>query len=100
MTVFEKLKNRMSDLHDDISFLKREDVSLRFKVLNLLSGDRLRSFLVFPFVNIHDAQRTYNLLPELKATGELEQGEYEWLLDKIMWNVNRAEKDLRDCLQL
>lgn len=74
MTIKEKLQNKLSDLHDDVDFLKRKDVSWRFKILNFLSGDILRNYLAFTcidmdalierYTDIAECQEKYGIAPE------------------------------------
>ena len=93
-----RIMNWFGARQDDINFLLRKDVSVRFKILNILSGDRLRSFLVFPALELADARRTYDDLPEIKAIfeGENLEDHYEHLIYRIMWFVDRAYDDLHD----
>ena len=57
LTFKQKLANKFSDFKDDIHFLRRKDVSLRFKILNILSGDLLRNNLAFLGLRLHNIQQ-------------------------------------------
>lgn len=87
---------------DDIDFLRRDDVSTRFKILNLLSGDRLRRVIAFPSLSIRNAIREYNDLPENEELydvlydGETPADVYKSYLTSIMWYVNDAKSSLND----
>ena len=48
-----------SNLSDYIDFWKRKDVSLKFKILNMLSGDTLRSGIAFPAMSARQLKSSY-----------------------------------------
>ena len=102
MTFKQKLCNRISDFRDDIDFLLRKDVSARFKLLNVISGDRLRPMVAFVACRTSDAKKVFDSIPEYKKLqaeffgGELSAEDYDAIIDRIMWYVERADKDIRD----
>ena len=49
----------VDSLKCDIGFLKRKDVSWRFKILNILSGDRLRFACALSYMRSHEVQNKY-----------------------------------------
>lgn len=100
MTILEKLQNKFSDLHDDISFLKRKDVSWRFKILNVLSGDRLRLAIAIPCMKLDNLIDHHNDIYEFKEkynTDPNDLVEYYKGLDREM---DRLKKDFWDIWQL
>lgn len=50
------MANWLSNLQDDLDFLLRKEVSLRFKILNILSGDKLRNNLAVAMMALHDVK--------------------------------------------
>lgn len=106
MTFKQKLCNRVSDLRDDIDFLRRKDVSVRFKVLNIISGDRLRPMVAFAACRTADAKKVFDSIPDYKKMqreffgGDLSAEDYEAIIARIMWYVERADKDIRDFWQM
>ena len=98
ISVKDKVEVWFFDRECDIDFLRRKDVSLRFKILNLLSGDKLRPLMAFPTIHISDAIRAYNKVPEYAALydGELIAEDYEYIIHRIMWEVTKAKECLDD----
>ena len=100
---FLKFKNKIacwvSDRKDDIDFLRRDDVSTLFKVLNLISGDRLRVNLCFANLAVRDIKDQYDQIAELKAifADDLTIEEYDsWVQNVIGWYIDRAMRDCED----
>lgn len=97
MTLKDKLMSKLSDIRDDIDFLRRDDVSTLFKVLNIISGDRLRNYVAFAAFGVYQVQMYFEHLEDLKsAYGELSADDYEAWADVLLWYVNRASKHLDD----
>ena len=102
MTFKQRLCNRISDFRDDVDFLRRKDVSARFKVLNLISGDRLRPMVAFAACWTEYAKNVFDNMTEYKRVqkeffgGELSAEDYEAIIARMMWYVERADKDIRD----
>ena len=100
------LKNKVvcwvSDRIDDIHFLSRKDVSVRFKLLNVLSGDRLRRNMAFPLINLKSAKDLYDEIPEYKSMfdGDDLIPHYEYIMDCMAWYIERANNDLSDIWQI
>ena len=102
MTVFEKLSNRINNMRFDLEFLRRKDVSLRFKILNILSGDRLRPAVAFVAARISDVIRNYNYIAEYKALndGVLDEAGAEYIIDMMHFYAEHAAKDVSDIWDL
>lgn len=98
LTAKQKFMNKVSDIRDDIDILLRRDLSLRFRILNLLSGDRIRTDLAVASWQIRDAISVYNTIPEHKALcdGEMSAEDYEHIIDRMMWYIKRADKNIKD----
>lgn len=60
-----KIPNILSDLLDDIHWWKRNDVSFRFKLMNLVSGDRLRLEMASINHALNQVDETYQLIADL-----------------------------------
>lgn len=69
----------------------RKDVSLRFKFLNLLSGDRLRIACAIHALNVKEA-RSYMVL----ASEQNDKDRSEYYKDAAMCYANRAADTLED----
>lgn len=96
MGIRDRLLNIVSDINDDIHFLKRRDVSLRFKVLNLISGDLLRNYLAVASLNIQQAMQSWERISEDGIHPE----EFGYYLNDIGWRLNKASKDVEDIWEL
>lgn len=94
-TFLEKVRNKLSDLGDDISFLKRKDVSWRFKILNLISGDRLRLEMAINCMNadqvIEGVKDIYEFIEKYPDTSKETIVNY---LKGNDWNLKQLKKDL------
>lgn len=94
-TFLEKVRNKLSDLGDDISFLKRKDVSWRFKILNLISGDRLRFEMAINCMNADQAIKGlkdfYELIEKYPDTSKEVVNYFKAAND---WNLKQLKKDL------
>ena len=96
-TFLEKVRNKLSDLGDDISFLKRKDVSWRFKILNLISGDRLRFDLAISCMDIHQSTEWLdNFYEFVEQYPDTSKEEIISFLKACEWRVRRVNKDLLD----
>lgn len=103
MNIRAKIANWFSDRRDDLDFLRRRDISLRFKILNILSGDRLRAYLAFAGCAIHDVKRYYDQIAELKSDfGEdLTLADYDgWVRNVIGWHIDKAVRHHDDIWQI
>lgn len=100
MTIPEKLQNKFSDLHDDISFLKRKDVSWRFKILNVLSGDRLRLAIAIPCMNLDSLIDHYNDIYEFKEKYNADPNDVVEYCKGLDHEMGRLKKDLWDIWQI
>lgn len=69
----------------------RKDVSLRFKFLNLLSGDRLRIACAIHALDVKRA-RSYTKL----ASEQNDKDRSEYYKDSAMYYANKAEGTLED----
>lgn len=91
-----------SNLPDYIYFWKRKDVSLKFKILNMLSGDTLRPGIAFPAMSarqlksicedIFDPKYEINWDNPTKEDIELIIFHYK----KLRWEINHIHDDLLD----
>lgn len=103
MTRKEKIMDWAFDHCEWLHFLLRDDVSLRFKVLNLLSGDRLRLCVAFTNVRMHDVKHYYDMIAELKAAfnDDLTLEEYDdWIQNHLGWHIDRAARECQDLWQI
>lgn len=100
MTIPEKLQNKFSDLHDDISFLKRKDVSWRFKILNVLSGDRLRLAIAIPCMNLDSLIDHHNDIYEFKEKYNADPNDVVEYFKGLDHEMGRLKKDLWDIWQI
>ena len=86
-----------------LHFLLRDDVSARFKILNLLSGGRLRNFTCFACLTVHDVKRYYDMIAELKAEfgDDLTLDEYDgFVTSHLGWQIDRAVRNCDDLWQV
>ena len=100
MTVHEKLQNKLSDLHDDISFFKRKDVSWRFKILNVLSGDRLRLAIAIPCMQLDSLIEQHNDIYEFKEKHNADPNDVVEYYKSLDQRMDRLKKDLWDIWQI
>lgn len=101
-----KIVNFFSNLKDDFDFWKRKDVSLRFKILNMLSGDRLRIGVAFPAMCIRGLQTDYAELfsdkynidwdNPSKTDLQIIAGHYR----NMEWRINDISNDLNDLFEI
>lgn len=81
----------------------RDDVSMSFKLLNLLSGDRLRNFTSFACMTVHDVKRYYDMIAELKAEygDDLTLEKYDrFITRELGWHIDRAVRNCDDLWQV
>lgn len=95
-----KIKAFFEDLHDDFDFWKRKDVSLKFKILNMLSGDLLRNFTGFAALNAKELQREWNdIFYYVKDWDNPSEEEVKLIMahyKNLEWRLDRAYKDVDD----
>lgn len=97
MTLKDKLMSKLSDIRDDIDFLRRDDVSTLFKVLNIISGDRLRNYVAFAAFSMHQVKTYFDNLEEWKSSQEQVSADvYQKWADMVSWHVDRAYKNVDD----
>ncbi|MBP5597128.1 MAG: hypothetical protein J6Y02_17230 [Pseudobutyrivibrio sp.] len=98
MTILERLQNKLSD---DISFLKRKDVSWRFKILNLISGDRLRLEMAINCMNADQSiewlDEFYKFIEKYPDTSKEDLVSYMKACD---WRIRGMKKDLWDIWEI
>ena len=98
MTILKKLQNKLSD---DISFLKRKDVSWRFKILNLISGDRLRLDLAITCMQFDERIKWKNGLYEfMEKNPDISKEELISYIKACDWRMDRIRKDLWDIWEI
>lgn len=95
MTVYQKISNFFSDRADDIRILFDKDLSLRFRLLNLLSWDNLRPNVAILGLRISDARKTCCKMQYAKT-----EDERDFYLSQLRWLLDRAETDIRDIWKL
>lgn len=101
MTILEKVKNKINDLYDDISFLKRKDVSWRFKILNLISGDRLRHDLAITCMQFDQRIEWKNGLCEfIEKHPDISKEDLISYIKACDWRMDRIRKDLWDIWEI
>ena len=100
MTILEKLQNKLSDLYYDISFLKRKDVSWRFKILNVLSGDRLRLAIAIPCMQLDSLIEQHNDIYEFKEKYSADPNDVVEYYKGLDWKMGSLKKDLLDIWQI
>ena len=100
MTIKEKLQNKLSDLHDDLDFLKRKDISWRFKILNFLSGDILRNYLAVTCAEMDDLIRRHKDIAEYQEKYGIAPEETVEYYKDLDYKMERVKKDLWDIWQI
>ena len=81
-------------MKDYINWWKRKDVSLKFKILNMLSGDKLRNYLAFSSLNLKEALGLSASLPA--KFEDLTDRLYYVTSKEILYHINRAIDDYED----
>ena len=98
----DKIEELFGDISDYLHWWKRKDVSLRFKILNLLSGDRLRLEIAFPAMDAKDLKDEWNWIfdPRLEINWENpSEDDIKMILSSykhLEWRIDRIRKDLLD----
>ena len=100
MTIKEKLQNKLSDLHDDLDFLKRKDISWRFKILNFLSGDILRNYLAITCIGMDTLMQHYADIVEYQEKYGIAPEEIVQYYKNLDIYINHVKKDLLDIWQI
>ena len=95
MTVYQKISNFFSDRADDIRILFDKGLSMRFRLLNLLSLDNLRPNIAFLALRISDARKVCCKMQYAKT-----EDERDFWLSRLRWVLDRAETDIRDIWKL
>lgn len=98
MTFKENLANKLSDLKDDLHFLKRKDVSWRFKILNLLSGDRLRFNLMCLSLDLNRTSEHLNTVD--RNISIIDEPIAENGIKVLQKDLKRLDSDINDIWKL
>lgn len=81
-------------MKDYINWWKRKDVSLKFKILNMLSGDKLRKYLAFSSLNLKEALGFSASLPA--KFEDFTERFYYVASNEILYHINMAIDDYED----
>lgn len=102
LTLKNKIARWVSDRKDDIDFLRSDNVSTLFKILNILSGDRLRSWLIFAYATVVDIKRAYDDLLEVKEEfNDISFEEYDsWVETLLEERIDRAVRELKEGFEI
>lgn len=99
---FRKLQDWLFDHGYDLHFLMRNDVSLRFKILNILSMDLLRICVACLEMNARGLYREFDMLAIAKAEfSDLTVDEYDkWIRDGLKWRIDRVVRECEGLWQI
>ena len=101
MGIIEKIQNKLSDLHDDICFLYRKEVSWRFKILNILSGDRLRFDIACTLASINELKTNYeHKLSLIETNKDISKEELILYYKSLDWKIKRVRNEIIDIWEL
>ena len=96
------ITNWISDRIDDVSFWLRKDVSFMFKILNAVSGDRLRLYVAFACMRADALRDEYERI--VKKANDMTQSmtreEYNARLGFLDYYITDIEKEVNDLFKI
>ena len=96
------IMNWISDRRDDVSFWLRKDVSFMFKVLNAVSGDRLRLYVAFACMRADALREEYDDL--VKKSNDMSKPmtreEYNTRIAFLDYYIKDIQKEVNDLFQI
>jgi len=81
-----------------LHFLLRDDVSVRFKIANLITGDRLRPAVAFANMAAKTAKKRYDEFAEIKGlcNDEITCEEYKTAIGALRFYIDKVASEVQD----
>lgn len=100
MGIKTKVLNQLSNLEDDIAFLRRKDVSWLFKFLNILSGDRLRHAVVIAGLTAYNTRQYLDGIKDMTCYDDIPIEYYKSSVDRVSWFLKREALRISDIYRI